>query len=389
MIVRVLAAAALIAAAPQADLKTPIAAGYEPADKDERGLWMQVEELERQIKTSAFVVRDPALNAYVRGVLCRTIGQENCAGVRLYVVRTAEFNASMFPTGMTVVNTGLLLRVQNEAQLAAVLGHEWTHFAHRHSLQNFRTVRTRANIAAWLSMVPVGSYAAAALLSAARLGVIGSIFRFSRSMEAEADAESVPLMARAGYDPHEAPHIWEQFRAEQDATAVARGKGSRKDKDDGFFADHPPTRERVEALTALAAKQPVTGTPTDGRATFRAAVRPWWPALVDDQIKLNDFGATDFLIGKLADEGWTPELLYARGELYRTRGAPADLANAETFYAQATADPAAPAEAWRGLGLVRLRAGKDIAGREALSAYLKKKPDATDRPMIAMMAGET
>lgn len=101
----------------------PVPAGYIPTDKDERGLWMQLDTVERGLTTSEFVVRDPALNDYVRGVLCRTVGDARCAAIRLYIVRTAEFNATMAPNGMMTVYTGLLLRVRDEAQLAAILGH--------------------------------------------------------------------------------------------------------------------------------------------------------------------------------------------------------------------------------------------------------------------------
>ncbi len=384
-----LAALSLVPAAPER-ASAPIAVGYLPQDKDERGLWMQLDEIERRLRTSDFVVRDPALNLYVRGVLCRMVGDESCRGVRLYIVRTAEFNASMAPNGMMIVNTGMLLRMQDEAQLAAILGHEFTHFSHQHSLRNFRSLKLRANTLAWLSIVPVGSYGAAVMLSALRTGMLGAIFTFSRSMETEADAGSVPLMTAGGYDPDEAPRIWEQFRIEQDATAVARRRVSRKDAGGGLFATHPPSAERIVALRAAAASQMRAEGLSDGRAAYRAAIAPWWPQLIDDEIKLNDFGGTDFLIGILAQGGWTPDLLYARGELYRARGRPRDLTEAAGFYRDAIAG-GAPAEAWRGLGLAMMRSGRPAdadEGHRALKEYLTRKPDAPDRAMIEMLAGE-
>lgn len=386
---RVVAALALVAASPIAGqgLKAPVAAGYLPQDKDERGLWMQVDEAERQLKTSNFLLRDPALNAYVRGVFCRTVGAEACAGVRIYLLRTADFNAAMMPNGTMMVYSGLLLRVRDEAQLAAVLGHEFTHYQYRHSLRNFRDAKTKANAMAWLSMIPVAGYAAAAAMTAVQIGMVGSVYSFSREMEREADAGSIPLMARAGYDPGEAARVWEQLRAEQDATATARGTKSRKDRNGGLFASHPPTAERVANLRTLAAAQPA-GTRTARREEYRAALRPWWPQLVDDQVKLNDFGATEYLLATLAEDGWTGELLYARGELYRQRGRADDLAKAAGFYEQAVALPGAPVEAWRGLGLSALRSGREAEGQAALKTYLAKRPEAGDRAMIAMLAGE-
>lgn len=371
------------------EVAAPIGAGYVPQDKDERGLWLQLDDLEREMKTSEFVIRDPALNAYVRGVLCRMVGDERCAAIRLYIVRSAEFNATMAPNGMMTVYTGLLLRARDEAQLAAVLGHEFTHFSHRHTVQTFRDAKSKANTLAWLSIVPTASYGTAAAMMLVRLTVVGSHYRFSREMESEADAGSIPLMAAAGYDPREAAKVWEQLRAEEDATAAARKRRARKRAEAGFFASHPPNAERVAALTALAAAvTPGSGAPPiDARARYRAALASWWPQLIDDQIKLNDFGATDFLIGHLAQEGWTPALLYARGELYRARGRPEDLSRSAGFY-RAAIDAGGAPEALRGLGLAMIRAGDVEAGRRALQDYLAVRPDATDRVMIGMLAGD-
>ena len=367
-------AAPLVAEPPRAG------AGYVPADLDERGLWMQAEEYERELKHSAFVMRDPALNAYVRDAFCKTVGQAECKDVRIYLMRTPYFNASMAPNGLMQVYSGLFLRVRNEAQMAAILGHEYTHYRNRHSVLLYRNAKKNFGAAAFLG--GFGLFG-----SLIQLGMIGSVFSFSRENEAEADAGSIPMLAQAGYDPHSASQVWEQLRAEMDATALARKKKSRKDKTGGMFATHPPSAERMTALKALADKQAVPGTTDDRRVQFIAALKPFWADFVDDQIKLNDFGGTEFLLDSLAKEGWTPDLLYARGELYRARGTPDDLVKAAGFYREALTRPDAPVEVHRGLGLALLRSGSAPDGRAALKVYLEKRPDAPDRAMIAMLAG--
>jgi beta-barrel assembly-enhancing protease len=347
-------------------------------DKDERGLWMQVNERERILKRSNFIITDDGLNNYVRGVFCKTVGENECKNVRMYLMRTPYFNASMAPNGMMEVWTGLLLRVRNEAQLAAVLGHEYTHYQKRHSLQGFKSAKKNLGAAAWLGGIVPGI----------QLALVGAIFSNSRAMESEADAASVEMLAKAGYDPKSAAHIWEQLRAEMDATAIERNQKSRKNKDGGMFATHPTTLDRVTDLNALAQKQPVNNTMATERAAYVKALAPFWSSIVDDQIKLNDFGATNFLLESLANEGWTPELNYARGELYRARGRPEDLAAAIGFYKQAVTQPFVPIEAWRGLGLALLRTGKAAEGQSALKYYLAKRPDAADASMLSMLAGE-
>lgn len=379
-VARLLAASAIammLPSAAQSQIQT-VAPDYQPKDQDERGLWMQAEEYERRLVNSNFVIRDPALNAYVRDVFCRTVGEAQCKPIRIYVMRTPYFNANMAPNGVMQVWSGLFLRVRDEAQLAAVLGHEYVHYANQHSLKMFREVKSKTGAMAFLGFVPFGFIA--------QIGVAGSLFSYSRDMESEADAGSVVLLGGAGYAPVSASKIWEQLRLEMDATALARGTKSRKDKNGGMFGTHPPSAERMTALAALAAAQPVSGEAKTNRDAYRAALGGWWASFVDDQVKLNDFGGTELLLAELARDGWTPELRFARGELYRARGTPADLVKAAEFYREAVADPAAPVEAWRGLGLALLRAGAHDEGRASLREYLSRKPDAPDHAMIAAMA---
>lgn len=372
----------LAASQAQSPASPPIvvtAGPYQPEDKDERGLWMQMDEEERKLKTSNFIIRDPALNAYVRDVFCRTVGPR-CSEVRIYIMRTPYFNANIAPNGMMQLWSGLLLRTRDEAQLAAVLAHEYSHYADRHSLQLFRQAKQKSASATFFAMFGlVGALVA--------LGQISAIAQFSRDQESAADAASVKSLVDAGYDPAAASRIWEQFREEADATAVARKTKSRKDKGEGLFASHPPSAERVTALKALAASATKGNGATLNRDAYRGALAQFWPALVDDQIKLNNFGATEFLLGHLADKGWTPALSYARGELYRARGTAEDLVAAVGFYRAACAESDAPVESWRGLGLALLRSGDPEGGRLALKTYLERKPEATDRAMIAALAG--
>jgi len=359
----------------------PSVADYQPQGADERGLWMDVAEAERELKTSNFIVHDPMLKAYVGAVLCRTVGSERCGAARVYLVRTPYFNANMAPNGMMQVWTGLLLRTRNEAQLAAVLGHEFAHFEKRHTLKSFRNIRAKTDAMAWLSFLPYGVGALA------QIGIIGGVFANSREMEREADLASIGYLAAAGYAPAQAASIWGQLREEQDATAAERKRGSKKDKNGGFFATHPNSADRVAYLTTEAsAAKDASG--VTGDAEYRAALAPWWAVLIDDQIKLNDFGATEFLLARLASGSeWTSELLYARGELYRARARPGDLDKAAGFYRESIARGTTLPEARRGLGLALLRGGASDEGRSALVEYLKMKPDAGDRAMIAMLAG--
>jgi Zn-dependent protease with chaperone function len=353
---------------------SPSASGYQPLGVDEQGLWAEMEEAERELKASKLRVRDEALEAYLRKVLCRVAPAGQCEAARIYVMRDPNFNASMAPNGMMLVNTGLLLRVRSEAELAAILGHEFAHFEHRHSLALLKKARSATGWAAFLGAAGAGPLAFA---------MVGTFFSFSQDQEREADLEGLKGMRAAGYRSRSAAEIWSNLRAEMDATAAARKVRSRKDKR-GMFETHPATAERLAYLKASAASDPQGDAAADA---YRAAIAPFWPMLIDDQVKLNDFGGGEYLLAGLAQGGWTGPLLFARGELYRARGSAGDFEKAAGFYREAIGCADAPEAAWRGLGLALARAGDAAGAKAAIDDYLKRKPDAPDRAMLAMVTG--
>lgn len=356
----------------------PSSTGYQPQDALEKGLWLEMDEQERQIRGSKFLIDDPQLNAYLRSVLCRAVGRDRCGAVRIYLMRAPQFNAAMAPNGMMIVWTGTLLRVRNEAELATVLAHEFAHFEKQHSLQSFRDMKAKTDAMTWLSFVPGGVLA--------QIGLIGSVFRFNREMEKQADMAALDYLSSSGYDPMAAAQIWEQLRAEMEAQAKAKKKALPGEEGNDFFSSHPNTKDRMEYMRAAAEKKPKSD--QNGADRFRAAIAPWWPRLIEDQVKLGDFAATEYLLESLARGEWTADLHYARAELYRTRGKKGDFESAEGFFRQSLDMAPDFAESWRGLGMALMRQGKAEEGRKALRKYLSIAPDTADRSMVAMMAQE-
>jgi beta-barrel assembly-enhancing protease len=350
---------------------------FGPRDEVERGMWLQMDEYERELKNSEFLMTDPGLNHYVRGVLCKSVGQDHCQNTRVYIVRTPHYNAMMAPNGMMVVWSGLLLRTRNEAELATVLGHEFAHFEKRHSVQMFHNIKSKTDAMTWLGLVPGAMFA--------QMSLIGSVYSFNREMERQADLVAVDDLARAGYDPMAASQIWEQLRAEMDSTATGKQARKMSDVSGDFFSSHPSSKERMEYLRAAATGRRVGGQ-TFGAESYRKAMAPWWPQLIDDQIKLNQFAATEFLLDSMARGNWTADLLYARGELYRARAKDGDFAKAVGFYRQAITADASLAESHRGLGVALIRSGSKDEGKLALKQYLEKRPGADDHDIISMMA---
>ena len=129
-----------------ADLEPKVGANYQPAGSEELGIWQNLERVEEAIRTSPQRLIAPELDAYTRGVVERLIGRP-APDLRIYVMHDASLNAAMLPSGFMIVNTGLLARVRNEAQLAAVLGHEAGHYFRKHSLDLHRDARRKSSLA--------------------------------------------------------------------------------------------------------------------------------------------------------------------------------------------------------------------------------------------------
>lgn len=368
-----------------APLPPPYKGVYQPQGVDEAGLWQRDDEYERALIASPIIIRDEALTSYVKELLCRTVGEDRCSSTRVYILREPSFNATMSANGTMRVYSGLLLRARSEAELAAVLGHEFGHFEARHLLQQFKAARGSTDLLAWTallaSMSP--SYDVRRAYQNLEIAVYGNYFRFGRDQEREADLLGLGYLNASELRPQAASEIWQGLMAEYEASASFRGLRKPNFKSIAFTASHPPQAERAAYLAELA--NPEGATRGDGAIRYREALSRWLPVFLEDQIKLNDFGASEHLINRLAELGWSADLWFARGELYRTRGNQRDLVNAIQFYRNAIDLEPAMAEAHRGLGLSLIKTGERIAGQEALRTYLDLKPDADDAGMIKIL----
>jgi len=183
---------------------------------------------------------DPELTAYVRSVGMKVASQ---SGVDLpyefVVLNNSVPNAWALPGGKVAVNRGLLTEMNSEAELAAVLGHEVTHAAARHSAQQqSRAILTQGVVAVTTIAANDSSYGD---LVAAGAGLAGqlTLMKYGRGAELEADKYGMRYMSEAGYDPRGAVTLQETF--------VRLSEGRNQDWLSGLFASHPPSQERVDA----------------------------------------------------------------------------------------------------------------------------------------------
>lgn len=370
------------------DMQPLIGPGFKPTEKDEQGLWQQMERVEEEIAGSNLLIKDPALTSYL-GDIIGSVGGPAAKDFRIYLAHIPEFNAFMAPTGFAVVFSGLLLRMRNEAQLAGVIAHESGHFLRRHMIRSYRDMRTKTDIFAIGAMLAGVAGGAAGVYTGdyvrlAQLGAILSLFKYSRTMEAEADAMGAVLMERAGYPPMEMSRIWQQLIGEQEASAPYRRK--RRDRGFDLFETHPAPESRMADLRADAMDVTVPGKAYDDRrARYLQTIGTIRPVLLDDQVKLNDPGASQYLIETLAQDGWNGLLRFYEGEVWRLRNRAGDDARAAQSYSAAVVYPDAPADAFRWHGISLMKEGRTAEAKAAFSRYLTMKPDAPDAAWVRQM----
>ena len=371
------------------DMVALVGPGYRPTEKDEQGIWQLMDRAEEEIAGSNLLITDPKLTGYLQNII-GTVGGPAAKDFRIYLAHIPDFNAMMFPTGFAVVFSGLLLRMRNEAQLAGVIAHESGHFLRRHMIRSWRDQRRKTDLFAIGAMAAgIGGAGAGVYLGdyvqLAQLGTILSLFQYSRAMEAEADAMGAKLIASSGYAPVEMANIWQQLIGEETASARYRRKRRRRGS---LFDTHPSSDARLADLRADVVDVTAPGRAYQtGRDRYLSMIGPIRPMLLDDQVKLNDPGASQFLIETLAQDGWSGLLRYYEGEVWRLRNRRGDDARAAQSYSAAVAYPDAPADAWRWHGISLMKAGRPSEARAAFSRYLVMKPDASDAAWVRQVIG--
>lgn len=168
-------------------------------------------------------------------------------------------NAFAIPGGYVYTTRQLVSLMNNEAELAAVLGHEVGHVAARHSQRRQQTAQRNTFLGAAgaiLSGVLLGNSAIGQQIGQAALqGSQLLTLSFSRSQELEADNLGIEYLQRAGYDPRAMGTVLASLAAQNSLDARLMGRGDAKLPE--WASTHPDPASRVQ--TALSKAQGMTG----------------------------------------------------------------------------------------------------------------------------------
>ena len=381
-------------------------AGFKPLP-DEQELWGQSRDEEKQLLDKVSLYEDPLLESYLQGVVTRLtprgMADNPAVHYRVRVVEDPTLNAFAYPHGAIYVHTGLLARVENEDQLATVLGHEMTHVEGRHMLRYQRAAHNKEigfSVAAVAASVVVAGVAGDAadhghwgeavatdifgnlmVGLGLHLALLASVNGYGRGLETEADEGGFAKMATAGYQLNEAPKVYEALKDDH---------GEQKKLEAFFFGNHPRLTERVENSKHYAT------THTAAAATDRKDIDPdlfarrLRPVVRDDarlNIQLGRFKIAEAELQKA--KAWMPEdpvthafighLRLAQAEAEKDEKAHRRLrSEAGDAFREAVRLGPKVAGVHRDLGLFLLAEKDEKNACRELRHYLELAPDAED-----------
>ncbi len=191
---------------------------------------------------------DPELTLYVRevGQKLAKVSDRPDLPYEFVVLNNSVPNAWALPGGKIAVNRGLLTKLDDEAELAAVLGHEIVHAAARHSVQRMQKSQAISLGVGVLGMAVTDNEWAGLIMGGATMGAQLALAQYSQSDELEADHYGILYMKKAGYDPDAAVELQQLF--------VRLSEGQESNFVQGLLATHPPSGKRVHENKALAEK---------------------------------------------------------------------------------------------------------------------------------------
>jgi predicted Zn-dependent protease len=196
-------------------------------------------QLAQEVERSSKMIDDPVVTEYVNRVGQNLVRNSDAkVPFTIKVIDSDEVNAFALPGGFFYVNSGLVLRAQEESELAGVMAHEISHVTARHGTRQ-ATKGELMQLASIPAMIFIPySMAGYAMYQGLNLAIPLTFLKFSRDAEREADFLGLQYMYKAGYDPNSYVTFFERIQADEKRRPGTIPKA---------FSTHPPTPERIEA----------------------------------------------------------------------------------------------------------------------------------------------
>ena len=194
-------------------------------------------QLAQEVERTSKLIDDPVVTEYVNRVGQNLVRNSDArVPFTIKVIDSDEVNAFALPGGFFYVNSGLILRAQEESELAGVMAHEISHVVARHGTKQATKGEMMQLATIPLILLGPGGWAGYGIYEALQLAIPLSYLKFSRDAEREADFLGIQYMYKAGYDPNSYVTFFERIQADEKRRPGTIPK---------FFSTHPPTPERI------------------------------------------------------------------------------------------------------------------------------------------------
>jgi predicted Zn-dependent protease len=200
--------------------------------------WRLGQQLAADIERQMRIVNDPVANAYVNRIGQQIVSQTEMRNLPwgFHIVVDEEINAFNIPGGHVYVTTGLIAASDNVAELAGVMAHEISHGVSRHGTEQLTRVYGLNIVAALL----LGQNPQVYQQILAQIVAGGTMARFSRGAEEEADQLGVRFMQSAGYDPRGMVTMFQELLSRRQGRPGSVAK---------FFSTHPLEEDRIRKVS--------------------------------------------------------------------------------------------------------------------------------------------
>jgi len=194
-------------------------------------------QLAQEVEREAKIIDDPIIAEYVSRVGQNLVRNSDAkVPFTIKVLDTEEVNAFALPGGFFFVNSGLVLKADNESELAGVMAHEIAHVAARHGTRQ-ATRGEIINIAS-IPLIFMGGWTGYAIRQGAGLAIPMGFLTFSRGFEREADYLGLQYLYKTGYDPTSFVDFFEKIQSLEKKKPGTMSK---------VFSTHPMTDDRIKA----------------------------------------------------------------------------------------------------------------------------------------------
>jgi predicted Zn-dependent protease len=348
----------------------PLTGDHYGPDKTEMRLQRHSNEMQRLVNESGLVYRDPTLQRYLDQIVVKLLPPEVLKRFpfKVLIVKNPYFQGFALPDCVICLHTGLLARLENEAQLAFLLAHEMTHCTHSHALRTLRHIDTE--------VVDTGDTSESSqdkrlLTLFGTTGSLARIRRYTQELETEADLVGLRLIMKAGYDPNHALGLLEFAGTELDESNGGGRLASENSRDIHrrleICRNHLDNGHRVKKV----AKQ--------NQEVFFLNLQK---VILDNtllDLRAGRFDSAERNLGKyLTLKPDDSRAHYLLGEVFRQRSEEGDKEKSKAHYKKAMLlDPYYP-DPHRGIGLIHYKSGDKALSRDHFESYLALSPQATD-----------